>query len=477
MSDAAGGTRSETPRTRRESSARRHAWLFHVFSCHAPTVPTLAACQLDELDEVAIGRIDSRAQGRLADDRRMQLCFPDPWMSSRHARIERGAGGFWVKDEDSKNGLLVNGEQTDGGLLADGDWIEAGRTLLRYRYGALPPSEQPRTPRCGGVGPLLTALPDLEERSRELEEIARSMEPVMLRGDTGTGKEVVARAIHRISGRPGELIAVNCGGLPESLVEAQLFGHRKGGFTGAVADHPGFVRAADRGTLFLDEIGDLPLAFQAAFLRVLQEREVTPVGDTRPIKVDFRVICATHRDLEAQVELGQFRADLYARLSGYRFSLPPLRERREDLGLLIAALLQRTVPGRDVQFEPEAARALCRHDWPHNVRELERCLASAVVRARGAAIALEHLSITAAASGAHGALPGADPAKAASRADSSPPAGSPAPARPRREQLESLLRTHRGNVTAVARALGKARSQIQRWLHYYELDPAHYRDP
>ena len=139
------------------------------------------------------------------------------------------------------------------------------------------------------------------------------------------------------------------------------------------------------------EVGDLPLSSQAALLRVLQEREVTPLGSTRPIKVDLRVICATHHDLEAQVALGEFRADLYARLCGHSFLLPPLRERREDLGLLTWALLQRLAPGRDVRLEPEAARALCRYDWPLNVRELEQCLLSALVLARGGAIGPDHL--------------------------------------------------------------------------------------
>jgi transcriptional regulator with GAF, ATPase, and Fis domain len=435
--------------------------LFHVFSCEAPEVPTAAACNLDDLDEVAIGRGDSGAERVLTEDRRLQLRFPDQWMSTRHARIERGVGGFWVRDEGSKNGLLLNGERTDGARLADGDWIEAGHTLLRFRHGALPPPSQPCGPRSEGRVALLTALPTLEEQSRNLEEIARSTVSVVLRGDSGTGKEVMARAVHQLSGRPGELVAVNCGALPATLLESELFGYRKGAFSNAIEDRPGLVRAADRGTLFLDEIGDLPPPSQAALLRVLQEREVTPIGGTRPVKVDLRVICATHRDLEAQVALGQFRADLYARLAGYTFSIPPLRERREDLGLLTAALLRRIAPGHDVRFEPDAARALCRYDWPLNVRELEQCLSSAVVLARGAAIAAEHLPVAAAAPVAPGA--GAVKAAEVRRVD-------------RREQLVAALRAHHGNVSAVARALGKARSQVQRWLRDYQLDPTHYRD-
>jgi sigma-54 dependent transcriptional regulator, acetoin dehydrogenase operon transcriptional activator AcoR len=453
-------TRSEVQRARREPSQRPRAWLFHVFSCDAPTAPLAAACNLDEVDQIALGRGDPGAasvQGGGRHQRR--LGFPDQWMSTRHARIERCVGGFWVADQGSKNGLLVNGNRTDGALLVDGDWIQAGHTLLRYRHGTLPPP-RPRDPRSGTRAALVTALPTLEEQSHNLEDIARSTVSVVLRGETGTGKEVMARAVHHLSGRSGELIAVNCGALPATLLESELFGYRKGAFSNAVEDRLGLVRAADRGTLFLDEIGDLPLSSQAALLRVLQEGEVTPLGGTHPVKLDLRVVCATHRDLDALVARGQFRADLYARLSGYTFAIPPLRERREDLGLLTAALLQKIAPDHDVRFEPDAARALCQHDWPLNVRELEKCLASLVVLARGGAIGPEQLSGLLVAPTADASVKPAE----TRRVD-------------RREQLVAALRAHRGNVSATARMLGKARSQVQRWIRDYRLDPMQYQDP
>jgi len=420
--------------------------------------PLAAACNLDEIDAVSLGRGDLGAATAIeGEPRTLRLSFPDQWMSTRHARLERCLGGFQVVDEGSKNGLAVNGSRTDGALLVDGDWVEAGHTLLRFRHGALPP------PGARGAGDRAvafpTTLPTLEEKSRNLEDIARSTVSVVLRGETGTGKEVVARAVHRLSGRTGDLIAVNCGALPETLLESELFGYRKGAFSNAVEDRPGLVRAADRGTLFLDEVGDLPQSSQAALLRVLQESEVTPLGSTRPIKVDLRVICATHRDLEARVALGQFRADLFARLSGHTFVIPPLRERLEDLGLLTAALLRRSAPERDVRFEPEAVRALCRYNWPLNVRELEKCIASAVVLARGDAIGIDQLSDALVA-------PAQGDADAAERRRVD-----------RREQVVAALRAHNGNVSAAARALGKARSQVQRWIREYEIDPEQYRAP
>jgi DNA-binding NtrC family response regulator len=474
--DRGNQTRSEATPVRREPN-RPHAWLFHVFSCDAPTAPLAAARDLDEVDQVALVRGEMGAALELdGDRRRLRLGFPDEWMSTRHARIERTVGGFRIVDEGSKNGLLLNGERTAGALLVDGDWIEAGHTLLRYRLAAQPRLAQQRIPRSGAAA-LATVLPTLQEQSRDLEDIARSTVSVILRGETGTGKEVLAHAVHRLSGRPGELIAVNCGALPAALLESELFGYRKGAFSNAVEDRPGLVRAADRGTLFLDEIGDLPHGSQAALLRVLQEREVTPLGGTRPVKVDLRVVCATHRDLEEHVARGQFRGDLYARLSGHTFTIPPLRERREDLGLITAALLRRIAPDQDLRFESEAVRALCRHDWPLNVRELEKCLTSAVVLARGGAIGVEQLP----------------PALDACRRTADPAAipapetiGAPdteidrEPVKPRRterrEQLVALLQAHSGNISAVARELGKARSQVQRWLHDYGLDPEQYRD-
>ncbi|HWB74655.1 MAG TPA: sigma 54-interacting transcriptional regulator, partial [Nannocystaceae bacterium] len=377
-------TRSEGHHARSPPD-RPRSWLFHVLSCDTPLVRLAAPRCLDGVEQIAIGRGDVLHPTATADEgARERFEFPDRWMSVRHARIERTVGGFWLADDGSKNGVLLNGERVDGALLVDGDWIEIGHTLLRYRLARFDASHSDDA--STDARALETMLPSIAARCRDLEDIARSTIPVMLLGETGTGKEVLARAVHRVSGRAGELIAVNCGALPASLLEGELFGYRKGAFSSAVADHPGLVRAADRGTLFLDEIGDLHPSSQAALLRVLQEREVTPLGDTRPVRVDIRVICATHRDLEARVAAGEFRADLFARLAGYAFAIPPLRERREDLGLIAAALLRRIAPDGDVRFDPEAARALCRYDWPLNVRELEQCLARAVVLARGGAI-------------------------------------------------------------------------------------------
>jgi transcriptional regulator with GAF, ATPase, and Fis domain len=304
---------------------------------------------------------------------------------------------------------------------------------------------------------------------------------------------VVARALHALSGREGPFVAVNCGAIPRTLVESELFGHRKGAFSGATEERPGLFRSADRGTLLLDEIGDLPQEAQAALLRVLQEHEVLAVGATRPVKVDVRVLAATHRDLAALVQSGEFRADLLSRIAGFHVRLPPLRERPEDLGLLVGALLKKVAgdAAAHVRLTCEAARALARYRWPLNVRELEQCLRAALVLAGTQPIDLVHLPEPVRAAlhegpAAAGSAP--DPTDPdlptlASQAPEDEVTHSPrGPQRPltadeqrHKEELLLLVREHRGNVTTMARALGKARMQVQRWLRRYAIDPQEHR--
>jgi transcriptional regulator with GAF, ATPase, and Fis domain len=297
--------------------------------------------------------------------------------------------------------------------------------------------------------------------------VAHSQIPVLLLGETGTGKELIARAVHELSGRTGPFLAINCGALPETLVESELFGYRKGAFSGASEDRPGLVRSSDKGTLLLDEIGSLPLPAQAALLRVLQEEEVVPVGATRPLRVDLRVVAATHEDLNMLASQERFRADLLARLSGFTLDLPPVRERREDVGLLLTSLLRKlagTAADR-VTFTPAAARALLLYRWPLNVREMEKCLSSALVFALDGRIDLEHL-----------------PAEVRTQRGQPLAAlgGSSSPGRLDESEhghaeLVALLREHCGNVTAVARALGKRRTQVQRWLRRLQIDALSFR--
>lgn len=434
-----------------------------------------ARYSLSDVDEVILGRGKTRAIYRevVGGMRRLVVRIPDPWMSSMHARIERRYTALYtVIDTRSTNGTLVNGGVVESRALRDGDVIELGQTFFLFR-AEVPTSDLDARDleaiQMGGPEGLRSLIPPLAYRFFQLTQIVKTSMSVVLLGATGTGKEVVARAVHDLSGRPGDFVPVNCGALPESLVENQFFGHRRGAFTGATEDRAGLVAAAHHGTLFLDEIGDLPLTSQAALLRVLQEREVTPVGATKPISVDFRLVCATHRNMEDLVERGIFREDLYARLSGFMVELPPLRERKEDMGMLVAHVLRRLSAGREepVMFHNKAVRALLAYHWPRNIRELYTCLEPALALADRGLIELEHLS---------------EPVRRAfviARPPDSKPNEPMIPlteeALNRRATLIALLREHGGNVSAVARTMGKARSQVQRWVKRYGLDPTQFR--
>jgi DNA-binding NtrC family response regulator len=303
-----------------------------------------------------------------------------------------------------------------------------------------------------------TLLPELEIAFDQLVRVARSRVPLLFLGETGTGKELLAQASHELSTRGGAFVALNCAALPESLREAQLFGHVRGAFSGATRDELGYVRAADGGSLFLDEIGDLASASQTALLRVLQENEVVPVGTTRPIRVDVRFLSATHAALRARAESGSFRSDLFARLAGFTFRAPALRDRIEDLGLMIGALLPELehAAGGPLRLHPDAARLLLSYAWPRNVRELRQCLVAAAVLATARVIEVNHLPAVVAQVDADRTLDSAQQEQLHS-------------------QLIALFVEHRGNVTHVARAMGKARVQVQRWMKRFAIDPGKFR--
>jgi DNA-binding NtrC family response regulator len=299
---------------------------------------------------------------------------------------------------------------------------------------------------------------DLERRFADLARIAPSELPVMVLGETGTGKELIARAVHDLSGRTGPFVPINCGALPRTLVESELFGYRRGAFSDAREDRHGLVRRAHGGTLFLDEIAELPAESQVALLRVLQEREVRPLGASEPFLVDVRVVAATHQDIPQRIEAGQFRQDLYARLAGFQLVLPPLRERREDIGILVAAILRRMGGDAEhVTFHRLAARALFSYSYPLNVRELEQALRAAVVFSRGQEIRAEHLPE---------AIQGSRPPTALALRPED---------QAMRERLLEILRETRGNVAAAARKLNKAPIQIRRWCRRLAIDLAAFR--
>jgi DNA-binding NtrC family response regulator len=287
---------------------------------------------------------------------------------------------------------------------------------------------------------------------------------VVVTGATGTGKEVVAREIHRRSGRTGPYVAVNCGAFTEGLLASELFGHVRGSFTGAIQDQQGLFRSARGGTLLLDDVAEIPLALQPALLRVLETWQVRPVGSTRDVDVDVRVVATTNRELLAMVQEGQFRADLYARLAQWTIRLPLLRQRREDIPALTRALLARCdAAGRSLA--PDLQEALLIHDWPMNVRWLHNVLAVAAIATVGGELVLgEEVR-----SALRRDLPdGVAPRRAAPARDVEVPD---------RAGLERLLVRFHGRVAEMARHLGMTRPRLYRLLWAQGLEPAPYRGP
>lgn len=301
------------------------------------------------------------------------------------------------------------------------------------------------------------------DRMRQVFQLIRDLAPVdttvLIEGETGTGKELVARAIHSLSPRRSRrFVAVNCAGLTESLIASQLFGHKRGSFTGAIEDHVGFFEAAEGGTIFLDEIGDLPLTLQTSLLRVLQEREILRVGDSTPRKIDVRVLTATHRDLAHDVGTGAFRADLFYRIRVARVRLAPLRDRREDIPMLAAEFLRRAVASsgkRVEEISSAAIRMLASYDWPGNVRELASTIEFAVVRAAGSVI-----------------LPADLPPEISEVTLTKIPA---AVVGDTREQILAALAAAGGNRKEAAKVLGVSRATFYRRLDELGIDAGRKR--
>jgi transcriptional regulator with PAS, ATPase and Fis domain len=312
----------------------------------------------------------------------------------------------------------------------------------------------------------------LDRIAAEITRIAPSLLSVLLLGESGTGKEVVARELHRLSGRRGDFCAVNCAAIPANLIESELFGYKRGAFSGADRDKPGLIKSADGGTLLLDEIGDMPEAAQVKLLRVLQSKEIYPVGATEPERVDVRVVCATHRNLSRLQSQGRFRQDLFARINEYQLSLPPLRERKEDIYQLVLTFLARQ--GRpDVQLSLPLMVALLHYEWPYNVRELEACVKRAVALSHGDR--LDENLLPDAVQEAMSDYGKRDDSLLGTSTDTSNRAARAQP--PTADELRQLLRDHQGNIAAVGRSLNKARMQVHRWLARYGINIDEFRPP
>ncbi|WP_215777117.1 sigma-54 dependent transcriptional regulator [Paludibacterium sp. B53371] len=352
--------------------------------------------------------------------------------------VGRGVFGYLVKPFEGRE-LLAKIEQA---LVASGGQV----------------AEQAPQDWQGGM---ISRSPQMAELLAQTRMVAATDASVLIRGESGTGKEVLARALHRCSARSqGPFVAVNCGAIPENLLESELFGHEKGAFTGASARHQGLVLEADGGTLFLDEIGDMPLALQVKLLRLLQDREVRPVGSARARAVDIRVVSATHRDLETLMREGQFREDLFYRLNVVTLNLPPLAERREDIPLLaqhflsqVAQRYQRPLP----VFAPEALAFLSSSRWPGNIRQLANVVEQCCVLCSGPVVTLAQVQ------------------KSVSEESDAIPSLAEFRRQTERDYLERLLRLTGGNVADAARLAERNRTEFYRLLQRHELDAASFK--
>lgn len=403
-----------------------------------------------------------------------ELRLSDPTVSRRHAAFEPAGRRYKLTDFESKNGTFVDGVAIGEAFVRGGEIVRCGSTAMRLEHGE-PAAAPPPLPSAMRFGRTLGASVAMRRLYPLCERLAKARVPVIIEGETGTGKEVLAESLHEMSGSTGPFVVFDCTTVSPSLVEAELFGHERGAFTGAVASRAGVFEEANGGTLLIDEIGDLELPLQAKLLRAIDRGEVKRVGGQRSVKVQVRILSATRRDLDKAVAAGRFRDDLFHRLAVARIELPPLRERIGDVPLLARRFAQE-------MGEPDAlsAEALARFDdysWPGNIRELRNAVARFIALgddehlARGGTQNAPGPQRGSSPSLARDAHTGTSEASQGGGGDDwlSPMLGLPYPIARRktleefeRRYVERALAAHGGNVSAAARASGLA-------LRYFRL--------
>ena len=415
-----------------------------------------------EGEDVGLTRDSTATELAIGTDPANQLVLTDPTVSRHHCVIAASPRGFRLRDLGSTNGTFVNHLQVEAAYLKPGALVRLGQSVVRFEVlddevrEALSPDEH--------FGVALGRSVSMRRLFAVLAKIASSDSTVLLEGETGTGKTLIAEAIHQASRRAdGPFVAVDCGSLPPTLIESELFGHLRGSFTGAVADRPGAFEAAHGGTLFLDEVGEVPLDLQAKLLRALEEKLVKRIGAPVASRVDLRVIAATNRDLREAVNRGAFRADLFYRLNVARLRVPSLRERKDDIPLLVTHFYRRFM-GDDQAVPPaELVDPLREHAWPGNVRELRSAVERAVLMADPAYWAdLE----------APGAAPSSTGAFVFDEALSYRIAKERLLAEWERWFTTELLKRHDGNLTRAARAARMDRAHLRELLRRHKAPAA-----
>jgi DNA-binding NtrC family response regulator len=411
---------------------------------------------------------------RIGARRGNDVQLTDSKVSGLHAEIRLDDRGYRLRDLDSTNGTYVSSLRINDVYIQPGAQIAMGSTRLKFEpLGESIEIELAETDRYGSM---MGRSVKMREMFARLEKLAKTDTTVLVTGETGAGKELVAEALHDNSPREkGPFVVLDCGSIPPNLIESELFGHERGAFTGATNNYAGAFERAHGGTVFLDEIGELPLGMQPKLLRVLERKEVRRVGGAKTIEVDVRIVAATNRDLGVEVNRGRFREDLYYRLAVARVHVPPLRERKDDLPLLIEHILATTPGGETASIAQETIDLMMKHDWPGNVRELRNVIERAVLLAE----APEHEDALRRAP-----LPEkrsepsitVTPSQTATSADAMMTVpvdvGIPFKAAKQnvisefeRRYISRLLAQHDGNISAAARAAGIDRMSIHKMLH------------
>jgi len=416
--------------------------------------------------EAAVIRIGAR--------RGNDVQLSDSKVSGLHCEIRLDDRGYRLRDLDSTNGTYVSSLRINDVYITSGAQIALGSTRLKFE--PLGESVEIELADTDKFGSMIGRSVKMRELFARLEKLARTDTTVLVTGETGAGKELVAEALHDHSARKdGPFVVLDCGSIPPNLIESELFGHERGAFTGATASYAGAFERAHGGTVFLDEIGELPLAMQPKLLRVLERKEVRRVGGAKTIEVDVRIVAATNRDLGVEVNRGRFREDLYYRLAVARIHVPPLRERKDDLPLLIEHILATTPGGEVASIAQETIDLMVKHDWPGNVRELRNVIERAVLlaetpdsedalRRAPAPTPRSEPSITVTPSQTATSTEG----QMTVPVDVSVPfknAKQTVISEFERRYISRLLAQHDGNISAAARAAGIDRMSIHKMLH------------
>lgn len=462
----------------------------HLRRCVIATVDSPMQEWSFEKDEIRIGSMDDN-----------DIVLADETVSRYHAKIVQEDQGYVLVDQRSTNGTFLDNVRIREAYIKPGSTLMVGQTALHFQAQdeevRIAPSVATRCGRLIGGNARMRQLYAI------IEKIAPTATTVVIEGETGTGKEVVAQSLHDLSSRAkGPMVVFDCSAVPPNLVESELFGHEKGSFTGALVTRQGLFELADGGTLFLDELGELPIDLQPKLLRVLEQREVRRVGGAKASKVDVRIIAATNRNLEAEVKAGRFRQDLFYRLSVVRLQLPPLRERADDIPMLVEHLLKSGHFNRGTNGNPRvrtidaaAIAALQAYPWPGNVRELVNCIERAVSFADGA-----NLTVTSLPENVRAGLPARQSGEVKKR-PSNQVAREPAPAgsmRPpeelladnvpfkdakerwiasfERDYIETLLRRNGGNISHAAREADIDRKYYRKLMRKYGIEAADVTD-